>query len=84
MLYAREAVLHQKWTEHRSGFATVKLELLAIHQIVFTFELPTLYNFLWRTSLDRREVLENLFSTSFGGIKVVMVQVENLKMTKFC
>ena len=37
------------------------------------FERCTLHNFLWRTSLDRREVLENLFSTSFGGIKVVMV-----------
>ena len=64
-------------------FATVKLELLAILRMDFTFELPTLHNFLWRTSLDWREVLEQLFSSSFGGIKVVMLQWEILKVRTF-
>ena len=72
ILYAPGAILHQGWAGHRYNISTVKLELLAIHQIIFTFEISTLHNFLWRTSLDRREVLEKLFSTSFGGSKVVM------------
>ena len=53
ILYAPEPILHQKWTEHRRVFATVELELLAILRTDFTFEPPTLDNFLWRTSLDR-------------------------------
>ena len=35
----------------------------------FAFEQSGLHNFLWRTSLDRREVSKKLFSISFGGVK---------------
>ena len=38
----------------------------------FAFDAPALHNFLWRTRLDRREVSKNLFSISFGVLKVVM------------
>ena len=47
--------------------------------MVFAFETPALHKFYWRTSLDRREVPENLFSTSFGWIKVA---VGDAKMSK--
>ena len=70
--------MHQRWTEHRYNIGTVKLELLATLRMDFTFEKSALHNFLWRTSLDRREVLENLFSTSFGEVKVVMVAIGHL------
>ena len=64
--------MHQRWTEHRYTFATVKFELFAIQPIVWSFLPIGLHNFLWRTSLGKREVLKNVFSTSFGGTKVVM------------
>ena len=76
--------MHQKWTGHRYNISTVKLELLATLRMDLTFEKSTLHNFLWRTSLDRREVLDNLFSTRLVGYTVVMVEVENLKITKLC
>ena len=62
ILYAPGASLHQKLTEQRCTFATVKLELLAILRMDFPFELSTLHIFVWRTRLDRREVVEkNVF-----------------------
>ncbi len=40
----------------------------------FAFETSTLHNFQRITSLDRREIPENLFSASLGEDKVFMVR----------
>ena len=63
------------WGQERQLFSKISAFLLILEQL---FGSPG------GNRVDGLPRAASLFSTSFGEVKVVMVQVENLKIMKFC
>ena len=70
IFFAPWAVLHQEYVGHRWAGDTLKSIIARCSRMDFGLDRLALHNFLMRTRLEPPQAPENLFSISFGGIKV--------------